>query len=69
MEYGTALNTICILEGALEILSLSDGHTDSRWCGDVGNIIQMATSVVPSLARMYCLERQTCTKKNALGVP
>lgn len=51
------MNKILIYEGALVILCWSDGHIQSRWCGDVGNIIQMATSDVPSLAWMCCLEQ------------
>ena len=73
MEYRTVVNAIFILEGVLVILSWSDSHIYSRWCGDVGNIIQMATSVVPSLVWMCCLEQvriggEMCSKGNALGV-
>lgn len=47
-----------IWEGVLVILSWSDGHIQCRWCGDASNIIQMATSVVPSLAWTCCSEKQ-----------
>jgi hypothetical protein len=72
-QYPTVVNGIFILEGVLVILSWSDGHIESRVCGDVGYIIQMAISVVPSLAWMCCLEnvrivREICSKLNVLGM-
>jgi hypothetical protein len=72
MEYCSVVNVIFIMEGALVILSWSDAHIQSRWCGDVGNIIQMAASVVSSLAWVCCLEQgrreqETCSKEICTG--